>query len=78
LRNENAHLPLSSSRRRNWSPGDRSHHFAPQPAPGRAIVVFIAGALIRIKIEDSLLESQFGAEFVDYRQSVPGMLPFLK
>jgi protein-S-isoprenylcysteine O-methyltransferase Ste14 len=43
-----------------------------------AIVVFIAGALIRIKIEDSLLESQFGAEFVDYRQSVPGMLPFLK
>jgi protein-S-isoprenylcysteine O-methyltransferase Ste14 len=43
-----------------------------------AIVVFIAGTLIRIKIEDSLLESQFGAEFVDYRQSVPGMLPFLK
>jgi protein-S-isoprenylcysteine O-methyltransferase Ste14 len=43
-----------------------------------AIIVFIAGAFIRIKIEDSLLESQFGAEFESYRQSVPGMLPFLK
>jgi len=43
-----------------------------------AFAVFIAGAVIRVRIEDSLLESQFGAEFMDYRQRVPGMLPFLK
>jgi protein-S-isoprenylcysteine O-methyltransferase Ste14 len=42
-----------------------------------SIVVFLCGALIRIRIEDGLLESQFGPEFVNYRQHVPAMLPFL-
>jgi protein-S-isoprenylcysteine O-methyltransferase Ste14 len=42
-----------------------------------ATVVFLCGALIRIRVEDRLLESQFGAEFLNYKQHVPGILPFL-
>jgi protein-S-isoprenylcysteine O-methyltransferase Ste14 len=43
-----------------------------------SIAVFIAGALIRMRIEDNLLQAQFGAEFVEYQQRVPGFLPFIK
>ncbi len=43
-----------------------------------SITVFTAGALIRMKIEDTLLRAQFGAAFVEYQQRVPGFLPFIK
>jgi protein-S-isoprenylcysteine O-methyltransferase Ste14 len=42
-----------------------------------AIVVFLCGAFIRIKVGDGLLDAQFGSEFVEYRERVPAMLPFL-
>ncbi len=43
-----------------------------------SIAVFIAGTFIRMKIEDRLLQAQFGAEFLQYQQRVPGFLPFIK
>ncbi len=43
-----------------------------------SIAVFSAGTLIRMRIEDRLLEAQFGAEFLQYRRRVPGLLPFIK
>jgi protein-S-isoprenylcysteine O-methyltransferase Ste14 len=43
-----------------------------------SIAVFTVGAFIRMKIEDNLLQAQFGAEFVEYQQRVPGFLPFFK
>jgi protein-S-isoprenylcysteine O-methyltransferase Ste14 len=43
-----------------------------------SIAVFIAGTFIRMRIEDQLLEAQFGAEFAEYQHRVPGFLPFIK
>jgi protein-S-isoprenylcysteine O-methyltransferase Ste14 len=43
-----------------------------------SIAVFGVGTFIRMRIEDRLLEAQFGAEFVEYQQRVPGFLPFIK
>jgi protein-S-isoprenylcysteine O-methyltransferase Ste14 len=43
-----------------------------------SIAVFTVGASIRMRIEDNLLHAQFGMEFVEYQQRVPGFLPFIK
>lgn len=43
-----------------------------------AIVVFVFGTEIRVRIEDNLLASQFGDTFQQYRQNVPAYIPFLK
>lgn len=43
-----------------------------------ALIVFLAGTEIRIRIEDALLESQFGPDFVDYKRHVPELVPFLR
>jgi len=43
-----------------------------------AIVVFIFGTEIRVRIEEKLLASQFGDTFQQYRQNVPAYIPFLK
>ena len=43
-----------------------------------ALIVFLVGTEIRVRIEDQLLASQFGNTFQQYRQSVPAYIPFLK
>src|SRR5216684_3347570 len=43
-----------------------------------AIVVFVFGTEIRVRIEDNLLASQFGETFHQYQQNVPAYIPFLK
>ena len=43
-----------------------------------ALAVFVVGTEIRVRIEDRLLESQFGERFREYRNKVPAYLPFVK
>jgi len=43
-----------------------------------ALVVFLIGTEIRVRIEDKLLASQFGETFQQYQRSVPAYIPFLK
>jgi protein-S-isoprenylcysteine O-methyltransferase Ste14 len=43
-----------------------------------AIALSIAGTEIRVRTEDQLLASRFGADFIAYRKSVPAYLPFLR
>ncbi len=43
-----------------------------------AIVIFLFGTEIRVRIEDKLLASQFGGKFQQYQRSVPAYVPFLK
>jgi protein-S-isoprenylcysteine O-methyltransferase Ste14 len=43
-----------------------------------SIAVFIVGSFIRMRIEDKVLEAQFGAEFVEYQKRVAGFLPFIR
>ncbi|MEP6915977.1 MAG: isoprenylcysteine carboxylmethyltransferase family protein [Acidobacteriota bacterium] len=40
-----------------------------------AVVIFVVGTEIRVRIEDRLLASRFGAEFENYRRRVPAYLP---
>jgi len=42
-----------------------------------AIPVFLAGTVIRTRIEDRLLEAQFGETFRDYARSTPALIPKL-
>ncbi|MGH9410365.1 MAG: methyltransferase family protein [Vicinamibacterales bacterium] len=42
------------------------------------IAFFLAGTEIRVRIEDRLLASRFGADFEAYRRGVPAYLPFLR
>ena len=43
-----------------------------------AILLFIIGTEIRVRIEDTLLASRFGDEFHDYQRSVSAYIPFVK
>jgi protein-S-isoprenylcysteine O-methyltransferase Ste14 len=43
-----------------------------------SIAVFIAGTEIRVRAEDRLLASRFGAQFTAYRREVPAYIPFLR
>jgi protein-S-isoprenylcysteine O-methyltransferase Ste14 len=43
-----------------------------------ALVVFLIGTEIRVRIEDKLLASQFGEKFQQYQRSVPAYIPFIK
>jgi len=43
-----------------------------------ATAIFICGTEVRVRIEDSLLASRFGAEFQEYRRSVPAYVPFVR
>jgi protein-S-isoprenylcysteine O-methyltransferase Ste14 len=40
-----------------------------------AIPVYLAGTLIRTRIEDRLLETKFGEEFRDYARTTPALIP---
>ncbi len=44
---------------------------------GIALVVFLAGAGIRMQVENRLLADRFGAEFTNYKRSVPAVIPGL-
>lgn len=48
------------------------------PLLGAALVFFLAGTEIRVRTEDRLLASRFGAEFDAYRRRVHAYLPFVK
>ena len=43
-----------------------------------AIVLFLAGIEVRIKIEDGLLRDRFGDRFTQWQRSVPAYLPFVR
>ncbi|HEY1802566.1 MAG TPA: isoprenylcysteine carboxylmethyltransferase family protein [Terriglobales bacterium] len=43
-----------------------------------AVALFIAGTEIRVRIEESLLGSRFGDEFVSYRSRVAAYIPFVR
>lgn len=43
-----------------------------------AILVFLAGTEIRVRIEDRLLASRFGEEFLRYQGAVRAYVPFVR
>jgi protein-S-isoprenylcysteine O-methyltransferase Ste14 len=43
-----------------------------------AVVIFIIGTEIRVRIEDKLLAERFGDEFLAYRREVGAYIPFVK
>ena len=43
-----------------------------------ALLLFIIGTEIRVRIEDRLLAAYFGERFAEYRQRGPAYIPFLK
>ena len=50
----------------------------PWPLLMLALVLFVVGTEIRVRIEEKLLASQFGEEFKDYKRRVPAYVPFLQ
>jgi protein-S-isoprenylcysteine O-methyltransferase Ste14 len=50
----------------------------PLPLLLLAIVVFLIGTEIRVRIEDRLLASRFGDKFQEYQRTVPAYIPFVK
>jgi protein-S-isoprenylcysteine O-methyltransferase Ste14 len=42
-----------------------------------SLLLFVAGTEIRVRTEEELLASQFGAEFQDYKRTIPAYIPFL-
>jgi protein-S-isoprenylcysteine O-methyltransferase Ste14 len=40
-----------------------------------AIVIFLAGTYVRVRIEERLLRGQFGSEFDEYTRRVPAVIP---
>jgi protein-S-isoprenylcysteine O-methyltransferase Ste14 len=45
---------------------------------GIAVALFVAGTEIRVRVEDSLLESRFGGRFREYRAQVAAYLPLVR
>ncbi|MGH9744229.1 MAG: methyltransferase family protein [Candidatus Acidiferrum sp.] len=43
-----------------------------------AVLFFIVGTEIRMRVEDNLLASQFGEQFAQYKRVVPAYIPFLR
>jgi len=43
-----------------------------------SLLCFVIGTEIRVRIEEKLLATQFGDEFLEYQRRVPGYIPFLK
>ena len=42
-----------------------------------AVLLFLVGTEIRMRVEDRLLRARFGDQFVDYERAVPRLIPFL-
>ena len=51
---------------------------APLPLFAAAIVFFMAGTEVRVRVEERLLASHFGEAFQEYRRRVPAYIPFLR
>jgi protein-S-isoprenylcysteine O-methyltransferase Ste14 len=43
-----------------------------------AVLIFLAGTEIRVRIEDNLLASRFGDQFRNYQQTVPAYIPLVR
>lgn len=43
-----------------------------------AILLFVSGTEIRVRIEDGLLASRFGDKFREYQRAVPAYVPFVR
>jgi protein-S-isoprenylcysteine O-methyltransferase Ste14 len=43
-----------------------------------ALVLFLIGTEIRVRVEDNLLRERFGAEFTEWTRTVPAYLPFIR
>jgi protein-S-isoprenylcysteine O-methyltransferase Ste14 len=43
-----------------------------------ALLIFICGTEIRVRVEDNLLASRFGEQFRSYQRSVPAYIPFVR
>jgi protein-S-isoprenylcysteine O-methyltransferase Ste14 len=43
-----------------------------------SLAVFLAGTEIRVRTEDGLLSSRFGAQFQEYRRRVPAYIPWVR
>jgi protein-S-isoprenylcysteine O-methyltransferase Ste14 len=51
---------------------------SPLPVLAIALVLSVAGAEIRVRIEDRLLASRFGEQFTAYQKRVPAYIPFVR
>jgi len=43
-----------------------------------AVILFVAGTEIRIRVEDGLLRERFGESFIEWQRARPAYLPFLR
>jgi protein-S-isoprenylcysteine O-methyltransferase Ste14 len=43
-----------------------------------SLALFAAGTEIRVRVEDKLLASRFGAEFEEYRKAVRAYVPWVR
>ena len=43
-----------------------------------AVALFLVGTEIRVRMEDRLLESKFGEQFVTYQHHVPAYIPWVR
>jgi protein-S-isoprenylcysteine O-methyltransferase Ste14 len=43
-----------------------------------AVLLFVAGTEIRVRVEDGLLRERFGAKFVDWQKARPAYVPFVR
>ncbi len=43
-----------------------------------SVAIFLTGTEIRVRSEDALLASRFGAEFLEYRKRVSAYIPFVR
>lgn len=50
----------------------------PLPMVLAAVIVFMVGTEIRVRIEDRLLGERFGEPFQQYRRRVAAYIPFLR
>lgn len=51
---------------------------APPVSFAIALVLFLAGTEIRVRVEDRLLAERFGEEFRQFRRATPAYIPFLR
>jgi protein-S-isoprenylcysteine O-methyltransferase Ste14 len=49
----------------------------PFPLLTAAMLIFIAGTEIRVRIEEKLLSERFGDQFREYQESTGAYIPFL-
>ena len=51
---------------------------APLPLFAASLAIFLVGTEIRVRVEDSLLASHFGGEFLTYQADVAAYVPFVR